>query len=106
MLFLESLIENQVENAFVTSAVGRSDSLEEVDDSHSNSENPEARNLTLKSTSSSRIAMSDVTIFKYCLAGLTEKSLLLKEIATSASNEELQDFSHQVSLYSGCSHHR
>ncbi|PRQ30830.1 putative transcription factor STAT family [Rosa chinensis] len=80
--------------------------MEQVDDSQSNSENPEARNSTLNSTSSSGIPMSDVAIFKYCLAGLTEKSLLLKEIATSASNEQLQDFAHQVSLYSGCSHHR
>ncbi|PQQ18720.1 uncharacterized protein Pyn_30077 [Prunus yedoensis var. nudiflora] len=92
---------NQVKNV-----VRRSDSLEELDDSQTDSESPEARNSALKSTSSSRNPMSDATIFKYCLAGLTEKTLLLKEISSTASNEELLSFSHQVSLYSGCSHHR
>lgn len=86
--------------------VRRSDSLEELDDSQTDSESPEARNSALKSTSSSRNPMSDATIFKYCLAGLTEKTLLLKEISSTVSNEELLSFSHQVSLYSGCSHHR
>ncbi|XP_059648607.1 ESCRT-related protein CHMP1-like isoform X1 [Cornus florida] len=32
--------------------------------------------------------------------------LLPREIATSASEQELADFARQVSLYSGCSHHR
>lgn len=92
---------NQVKNV-----VRRSDSLEELDVSQTDSESPEARNSALKSTSSSRNPMSDATIFKYCLAGLTEKTLLLKEISSTGSNEELLSFSHQVSLYSGCSHHR
>lgn len=78
----------------------------EEDNSSSDSESIEARNSAPKSNSSTRNPISDMAIFKYCLAGLTERSLLLKEIASSASNKELLDFAHQVSLYSGCSHHR
>jgi hypothetical protein len=57
-------------------------------------------------TSSSSYLISDVTIFKYCLGGLTDRALLLKEVATSASEEELFRLANEVSLYSGCSHHR
>ncbi|KAM1001338.1 hypothetical protein ACFX15_007548 [Malus domestica] len=95
----------QVE-ALAKNVVGRPDSVEEIDDSRTDSERPEARNPDLMSTSSSTNPISDATIFKYCLAGLSEKTLLLKEIASTASNEEILNFSHQVSLYSGCSHHR
>ncbi|XP_015877895.3 SH2 domain-containing protein B [Ziziphus jujuba] len=97
---------NQVENAFVTSSVRRSENIEEADDSLSYSESVEEKNSTLKNTSSNRNQMSDMSIFKYSLAGLAERSLLLKEIANSASNEEILDFADKVSLYSGCSHHR
>ena len=41
--------------------------------------------------SSSGYLISDVIIFKYCLGGLTDRALLLKEVATSASEEELLD---------------
>ncbi|XP_038690631.1 SH2 domain-containing protein B-like isoform X1 [Tripterygium wilfordii] len=50
--------------------------------------------------------ISDLTVFKYCLGGLNERALLLREMATSASDRELLEFAHQVALYSGCSHHR
>ncbi|KAJ8899159.1 hypothetical protein K2173_011946 [Erythroxylum novogranatense] len=50
--------------------------------------------------------ISDSTIFKYCLGSLTDRALLLKEIATLASEEQLLSFADQVPLYSGCSHHR
>ncbi|XP_050220384.1 SH2 domain-containing protein B [Mercurialis annua] len=50
--------------------------------------------------------VSDVTVFKYCLGGLTDRAVLLKEIATSATEQQLFRFADQVSLYSGCSHHR
>ncbi|KAF7822565.1 SH2 domain-containing protein A-like isoform X2 [Senna tora] len=36
---------------------------------------------------------------------MTERSLMLKEIATSASDKEISELAHQVSRYSGCSHH-
>ncbi|PON98570.1 STAT transcription factor [Trema orientale] len=100
-----ALTTNKVEDAFMTSSTVRPENFDE-DNSSSDSESTEARNSAPKSTSSTRNPISDMTIFKYCLAGLTERSLLLKDIANSASNKELLDFAHQVSLYSGCSHHR
>lgn len=50
--------------------------------------------------------ISDLIVFKYCLGGPIERSDLLKEIAISASEEDLAKFSDQISLFSGCSHHR
>lgn len=90
----------------MTSLVGRPENFDEAEDTQSDSESIEAKHSARKSASNSRNPMSDMTIFKYCLAGLAERSLLLKEIANSSSNEELLDFAHQVSSYSGCSHHR
>ncbi|KAI8552373.1 hypothetical protein RHMOL_Rhmol06G0261700 [Rhododendron molle] len=78
---------------------------EEMDNSPSDSESIEARNSNFKSTSSNRSPVSDTAIFKYCLGGLNERALLLKEVATAASEKELADFARQVSLYLGCSHH-
>jgi hypothetical protein len=51
-----------------------------------------------------RYPISDMTIFKYCLAGLAERSKMLKEIATFASDKEISELAHDVSHYSGCSH--
>ncbi|XP_031376500.1 SH2 domain-containing protein A-like [Punica granatum] len=51
-------------------------------------------------------SISDLAIFNYCLGGSTERTLLLKDITSSASNEEILEFADQVALYSGCSHHR
>lgn len=82
---------------------GKHENLEEVEISPSDSESTGARNSSFKSNGNS---VSDLTIFKYCLGSLTERSLLLKEIATSFSDEEILEFAHQVSIYSGCSHHR
>ena len=78
----------------------------EEDNCSTDSESIEARYSAPKGTSSTRNKISDLTVFKYSLANISERSLLLKEIANSASNEEILDFAHQVSLYSGCSHHR
>ncbi|KAL5538299.1 hypothetical protein UlMin_045900 [Ulmus minor] len=99
---------DKVENAFITSSMARPKIFEEEeeDNSSTDSESTEVRNSVPRSTSRTRNTISDLTIFKYCLAGLPEKFLLLKEIATSASSEELLDFAHKVSNYSGCSHHR
>lgn len=85
---------------------GRPENLEEVDDdSQSDSESTGERNSPFKSMSSRTSPMSDMNIFKYSLSGLNERSFMLKEIALSASDTELLEFAHQVSLYSGCSHH-
>ena len=99
-------IFNQVENDFGSSLEGRPENFEEVDNAVSDSESTGARDSALKSVSSRGHLVSDLTIFRYCLGGLTDRSLLLKEIATTASNEEISGFANQVSLYSGCSHHR
>lgn len=85
---------------------GRHEKLEEVDDSPSDSESTGEGDSSFKSMSSRRSPISDMTIFKYSLSGLNERSFMLKEIALSASDNELSEFAHQVSLYSGCSHHR
>lgn len=50
--------------------------------------------------------ISDLTVFKYCLGTLTEKSNLLKELSSSASEKDVMDFAVQVSQFSGCLHHR
>lgn len=96
---------NQVENEFGTHLEGKPESLEEEDESPFDSESTGERNSPFRSTLSRRNPISDMTVFKYCLAGLNERSFMMKEIAISASDEELSEFAHQVSLYSGCSHH-
>lgn len=97
---------NQVENELRSKLEGSSDNLEEVGNSTSDSESTEERDSDVKVVSSSGHSISDLAIFKYCLGGLTDRALLLKEVATSASEEDLLRLAHEVSLYSGCYHHR
>ncbi|KAK1397887.1 hypothetical protein POM88_007750 [Heracleum sosnowskyi] len=78
----------------------------EAENCSSGSESSEAAISKSCSISSSKTPVSDSTIFKYCLEGLNEKSLMLKEIAMAASELELANFAEQVSQYSGCFHHR
>lgn len=98
--------QNQVENGFGSRLEARPENFEEMNTSLSDSESTGARDSALKSVSSRGHSVPDVTIFRYCLGGLTDRSLLLKEIATTVSDEEISGFAEQVSLYSGCSHHR
>ncbi|KAK3011377.1 hypothetical protein RJ639_012447, partial [Escallonia herrerae] len=95
---------NEGDNACGTTLERRPENHEDTDNSSFDSERSEATNSFMKSKTSSPV--SDMTVFKYCLGGLTERSLLLKEIAMSAPENELVDFAQQVSLYSGCLHHR
>ncbi|KAJ7948824.1 SH2 domain protein A [Quillaja saponaria] len=97
---------NQVGNGFMMSSECRTENFEEADDSSSDSESIGEKNSPSKIMSSRRNPMSDMTIFKYCLASLTERSLMLKEIGTSSSDLEISELAHQVSLYSGCLHHK
>lgn len=99
-------IYNQVENGFGSRLEARPENFEEMNTSLSDSESTGAQDSALKSVSSRGHSVPDVTIFRYCLGGLTDRSLLLKEIATTVSDEEISGFAEQVSLYSGCSHHR
>ncbi|KAM7503873.1 hypothetical protein LguiB_002777 [Lonicera macranthoides] len=94
---------NEDDTVYGTSLEGRSENHEEPFNSSSDSESSEATDSFLKSNGT---PLSDLAVFKYCLSGLTERSLLLKEIAISVSEQELVDFAQQVSLYSGCLHHR
>ncbi|KAF7115272.1 hypothetical protein RHSIM_RhsimUnG0060100 [Rhododendron simsii] len=96
---------NEDYNVYGSSLERRPENHEETDNSPSDSESIEARKSNFKSTSSNRSPVSDTAIFKYCLGGLNERALLLKEVATVASEKELVDFARQVSLYLGCSHH-
>ncbi|KVH93126.1 Concanavalin A-like lectin/glucanase superfamily, partial [Cynara cardunculus var. scolymus] len=73
--------------------------------SSSDSDSSEATN-SCKSRSSNGSSVSDLTVFKYCLGTVTEKSLLLKDLANSASEQDLMEFAVQVSQLSGCLHHR
>lgn len=66
------------------------------------SDNSEATQSGLRIVSS---PISDLIIFKYCLGGAAERCHLLKEIAVSASEEHIENFAKQVSLFSGCVHH-
>uniref|UniRef100_A0A6N2LWX0 Uncharacterized protein n=2 Tax=Salix viminalis TaxID=40686 RepID=A0A6N2LWX0_SALVM len=97
---------NQVANAVETKLAREAENIEEADNSPSVSDSIEERLSDFNSMSSSGYLISDVIIFKYCLGGMTDRALLLKEVATSASEEDLFRLANEVSLYSGCSHHR
>ena len=51
-------------------------------------------------------SFSDAMIFRYCLEGTYERSAFLKGAASSINVDDLIALANQVSLYSGCSHHR
>ncbi|RVW81977.1 SH2 domain-containing protein A [Vitis vinifera] len=84
----------------------RPENVEETENSSSHSESTEEGNPFFNNMSSYKNQISDLTIFKYCLGGNADRCLLLKEIASFASEQELEDFAQMVALYSGCSHHR
>ncbi|XP_073284064.1 SH2 domain-containing protein B-like [Primulina huaijiensis] len=67
------------------------------------SESSEATNSDPNNISS---PISDSIVFKYCMGGPADRFQLLKEIAASASEDHMLYFADQVSLYSGCFHHR
>jgi hypothetical protein len=50
--------------------------------------------------------VSDAMVFRYCLEGTYERSTFLKGAASSINVDDLIALANQVSLYSGCSHHR
>ncbi|KAJ4958296.1 hypothetical protein NE237_025407 [Protea cynaroides] len=97
---------NQDEHAFGISLEKKHENLEGTDNTPSDSESVQARNSAFKKVTSSKNPISDLTVFKYCLGSINERALLLKELATSATDQELGDFAQQVSSYTGCSHHR
>ncbi|KAK1365692.1 hypothetical protein POM88_041253 [Heracleum sosnowskyi] len=98
--------EFQDDGAEVTSLRMIQEIYVEAENCSSGSKSSEAAISKSCSISSSKTPVSDSTIFKYCLEGLSERSLMLKEIAMATSELELANFAEQVSQYSGCFHHR
>ncbi|KAI5662258.1 hypothetical protein M9H77_21581 [Catharanthus roseus] len=97
---------NEVDNVRETNFGGRPVNRGGSDNISSDSENSETTKSDPISMLSERNIISDSIVFKYCLGGQSERVHLLKEIATSVRHTELANFADQVSLFSGCSHHR
>ncbi|TVU31639.1 hypothetical protein EJB05_23334, partial [Eragrostis curvula] len=51
-------------------------------------------------------SFSDAVIFRYCLDSTDERSKFLRGAASTVNKDVLVKLADQVSLYSGCSHHR
>ncbi|CAL4915653.1 unnamed protein product [Urochloa decumbens] len=49
---------------------------------------------------------SDAVVFRYCLDSTYDRSKFLRGAAPTFNKDDLVKFADQVSLYSGCSHHR
>lgn len=84
----------------------KSNILEGADSAPSDSESADARNSESSWKVHAITPISDTTIFRYCLESMPERTMLLKEIVNSSSNEDIVNFAEQVCLYAGCSHHR
>lgn len=97
---------NKVQSALRTSLESLQENYGEIDNSASDSESVGTRNIELKNVPCSRELISDFTIFRYCLGGLSERLFMLKEISLFVSEQDMVDMAEQVSLFSGCSHHR
>ncbi|EOA37410.1 hypothetical protein CARUB_v10011338mg [Capsella rubella] len=97
----EKVSQSEFGNGNGTSIQWKPQNHVEEDNSSTDSENTEIK----QSTGFRRYTIPDSMIFRYCLANLIERSLLLKEITNNSSDEEVSQFADQVSLYSGCSHH-
>ncbi|KAI3892048.1 hypothetical protein MKX03_030882 [Papaver bracteatum] len=95
----------QGDNAFEATEERRPENLDESDNTLADTESVQARKLNSVLTSSYN-TISDFTIFKYCLGGINDRLLLLKEIVSSATNQEIMNFAQQITIYTGCSHHR
>ncbi|KAF5182272.1 Sh2 domain, partial [Thalictrum thalictroides] len=97
------LSTNQVGCVHGEGVKGKVDNLEGTDNMLSNTESFQAREPASK-VESTRNPVPDLIIFKYCLGGMNERSLLLKEVTNFATDEEMIIFGQQVFLYTGCSH--
>ncbi|KAL2943395.1 SH2 domain-containing protein B [Bienertia sinuspersici] len=93
-------------NAVGTSLECIQETYGETDNSASDSESFGARNSELKNISCNRDLTSDLTVFRYCLGGLSEKASMLKEFSLFASEQGIAEMAEKVSFVSGCSHHR
>lgn len=97
---------NQVENGVGTTKLEAEKLEEPMALPSDSSESTDERDSDIQRMSNGGYPISDLVIFKYCLGGLADRAHLLKEVTTSASEQQLLRFAHEVSLYSGCLHHR
>ncbi|KAF6984184.1 hypothetical protein CFC21_002226 [Triticum aestivum] len=72
----------------------------------SDSDSIDARSSWSGSDKDEAETLSDAMIFRYCLEGTYERSTFLKSAASSIIVDDLITLANEVSLYSGCSHHR
>ncbi|ONK71723.1 uncharacterized protein A4U43_C04F11690 [Asparagus officinalis] len=84
----------------------KANSLEGRDTALSDSDSTYARKSEARQTVHTGTPILDAIIFRYCLEGIHERTLLLREITHSVSNEDIVNFAEEVCLYAGCSHHR
>lgn len=77
-----------------------------TDSSTSDSESFDAGSSWSGSDADDIDSISDAVIFRYCLDSTYERSKFLRGVAPTVNNEDLVKLADQVSLYSGCSHHR
>lgn len=105
-LNLSIVSATKVQNAVGTSLESIQENYGEMDNSASDSESVGERNSELKNIPCNREFTSDLAIFRYCLGGLSDKSLMLKETCLYASELEMAEMAEKVSFFSGCSHHR
>ncbi|XP_072986319.1 SH2 domain-containing protein A-like isoform X1 [Typha latifolia] len=92
--------------AFKMCSEVKSTNAEGTNSAPSDSESTDAKNSESRWSGDGTNPISDAIIFRYCLDGTYERSMLLKQTAASASDEDMANFAEQVGLYSGCSHHR
>ncbi|VFQ80761.1 unnamed protein product [Cuscuta campestris] len=98
---------NEDNVACMNGIVGREESHDDGAENFSfDSENSEATNLVPGNFSPRMGPISDLVVFKYCIGGVSERCGLLKELALTYEDEALGSFSEQVSLFTGCSHHK
>lgn len=77
-----------------------------TDSATSDSDSIDARSSWSGSDRDEVETFSDAMIFRYCLEGTNERSAFLRDTAASVDEDDLVKLAIQVSLYSGCSHHR
>ncbi|KAJ6835059.1 uncharacterized protein M6B38_123810 [Iris pallida] len=106
MAFDANEVSEKDEKELKTSLEAISNNFGGTDSGPSDSESTDARNSESRTRIQTITPISDESTFRYCLEGEYERSILLKQMIDSASNEDIVKFAEQVCLYAGCSHHR
>ncbi|KAK9674533.1 hypothetical protein RND81_12G238900 [Saponaria officinalis] len=98
--------ENKDTSGTGTSLASIQENYGSMDNSTSDSESADARNSEMKNMPCNIDLLSDLTIFRYCLGSLSERSAMLKEISVAFSEPDIADMAEKVAFFSGCTHHR